>query len=48
MARAASTNCWAAGITGLRTETPIGPSGLCASWSTTMSPLGCRPSDFLK
>ncbi len=45
---AASTNCCAAGTTGERTETPSGPSGLCASWSTTMSPLGWIPSDFLK
>ena len=33
---------------GARTETPSGPVVLCASASTTMSPLGARPSLFLK
>ena len=34
--------------TGARTETPSGPFVLCASASTMMSPLGARPSLFLK
>jgi hypothetical protein len=47
-ATAALTNSCAPARTGARTDTPSGPSVLWASVSTTMSPLGAKPSLFLK